>query len=313
MVIQHPHEARKKNRSLPLVELCLFGKKTTKTTAMKKDDAGINCSCSNSNNNNSDIINESLTAIQTQHTADKTTDGTKGDNNSDKYNDERLAAVQTHNNNQQHSTDFVMKTIIARRLGIYCDNDVMNILHDPKEVVVLVFPHEKALDLEDGLRLAEERCHNINNSSNINNNNDVAKTSNCKKKKMNLIFIDATWKYAKEMEKGTDNDNEWPKNLIRVQLTPSSSSVAGSGNIDNDDGWKTPSPTAAAAATFIERRFHIRTPPSPNHLSTAESIAWIVGRVEHNPVIYESIMTALDYMVSVWKKSIANNDDTKRG
>jgi hypothetical protein len=91
--------------------------------------------------------------------------------------------------NQQppHSTaatdDFVMKTIIARRLGIYCDSNVMKRIHDPNEVVVLVFPHDKALDLDDGLRLAEKRC-----KSNINNNNsNNGDTAN--KKKMTLILF----------------------------------------------------------------------------------------------------------------------------
>ena len=55
-------------------------------------------------------------------------------------------------------------------VGICCNNDVMGLLHDPNEVAVLVFPHEKAVELEDGLRLAEERCK----SNNIDiSNNDI--------------------------------------------------------------------------------------------------------------------------------------------
>ena len=199
---------------------------------------------------------------------------------------------------REHSKDFVMKTIVARRLGVYCDDDVMGLLRDPNEVAVLVFPHEDALELEDGLRLAEGRCKS--------NNIDISNDAKEEKKKMTLIFIDATWKYAKEMEKCTDSDNQWPENLIRVRITPpSSTSTSSKVNLDgsdDDDGWKTPSLTTTTTTTtpFIERRFRIRTPPSSNHLCTAESIAWIVSRVERNPVIYESIMTALDYMVSVW-------------
>ena len=290
MVVQHPHEARKKNRSLPLVELCLFGTKT--------DDEGV------PNNDGGD--NESSTAIrkktQYETTADESESTTTNATNGETTNDDNAPPPRR----QEYSKDFVMKTIIARRLGIYCDNDVMELLHDPNEVVVLVFPHEDALQLEDGLRLAEERCKSstININRNIDNDNNTTE-----KKKMTLIFIDATWKYAKEMEKCTDSVNEWPENLIRVQITPSSSSSSSSSskvNLDgSDDGWKTPSLTTTTTPSltttpFIERRFHIRTPPSSNHLCTAESIAWIVSRVEHNPVIYDSIMTALDYMVSVW-------------
>jgi DTW domain-containing protein YfiP len=150
---------------------------------------------------------------------------------------------------------------------------------------------------------------------------------------MTLIFIDATWKYAKEMEKCTDSNNGWPTNLIRVQLTPSSSSSLSTSssssstvNGGSDDGWEetsssspSPPPISTTTVPFVERRFHIRTPPSSNHLCTAECIAFIVSRVESNPIIYTSIMTALDYMVSVWNNSSisANDDDdddeTKQG
>lgn len=212
--------------------------------------------------------------------------------------------------------DFVMKIDVCRRFGDMCDVDVMRILRDPDEVVVLVFPHECALDLEDGLRLAEGRC-GIIHDDNHSNNDEAMPNNEChdgilvpeQKKKMTLVFIDATWKYAKEMEKGTNADGQWPENLIRVQMTPTSSTIGGGGggrkaNVDDsDDGWKT--------ATFIERRFHIRTPPSPDHLSTAESIAWIVSRVEHNPQIYESIMSALDYMVEVWRSCTTSAGDGK--
>ena len=139
----------------------------------------------------------------------------------DECDDERLNDNNAPPRQQEYSKDFVMKTIIARRLGIYCDNDVMELLHDPNEVAVLVFPHEDALELEDGLRLAEERFKS--NNIDINNNNNNAKKE--KRKKMTLIFIDATWKCAKEMEKCTDSDNEWPTNLIRVQITPRQSMI----------------------------------------------------------------------------------------
>ena len=335
VVIQHPHEVRKKNRSLPLVELCLFGKKKKK----EEEDGGDaeqekkEGNSSYSSRNNSDNNNESLAAnnnLPMQHRiADKsgliiTAKGVTKGETSNSNSSNNLSSQQ--NQRQQHSTatdDFVMKTIIARRLGIYCDSDVMRLIHDPNEVVVLVFPHEKALDLEDGLRLTENRCKNNNNiNNNRNNNNNEVPGGECcsltKKKKITLIFIDATWKYAKEMEKGTDSNNGWPTNLIRVQLTPSSSSLSTSSsssstvNGGSDDGWEETSPTTATTTVpFVERRFHIRTPPSSNHLCTAECIAFIVSRVESNPIIYTSIMTALDYMVSVWNNSsiLANDDD----
>jgi DTW domain-containing protein YfiP len=294
----------------------LFGKK--KKEDAEKEAKGNSSDCSR---NNSDNNNEGLAAnnhLQTQHRIDdksglitSTKGVTKGETT--KSNSSNNLSSQ-QNQQQPHSTattdDFVMKTIIARRLGIYCDSNVMKLIHDPNEVVVLVFPHDKALDLDDGLRLAEKRCKS--NNININNNSNDGDTA--KKKKMTLIFIDATWKYAKEMDKGTDLNNGWPTNLIRVQLTPSSSSSSTSSsysstiNGSDDNGWK--APPIATATSFIERRFHIRTPPSSNHLCTAECIAYIVSRVESNPMIYTSIMTAVDYMVTVWNQlSIANTDD----
>jgi DTW domain-containing protein YfiP len=317
VVIQHPHEVRKKNRSLPLVELCLFGKKN-------KEEAEGNSTSYSSSRNNSDNNNEGLDAnnhLQTKHRiADKSglITTTKGVTKGETSNSNSSINLSSQQNQQpQHSTaattdDFVMKTIIARRLGIYCDSNVMKRIHDPNEVVVLVFPHDKALDLDDGLRLAEKRCKSSNN---INNNNDG---DTAKKKKMTLIFIDATWKYAKEMDKGTDLNNGWPTNLIRVQLTPSSSSSSSTSSsyssTVNGGDEETSSSSIATATTvpaFVERRFHIRTPPSSNHLCTAECIAYIVSRVESNPIIYTSIMTTVDYMVTVWNQLsiLANTDD----
>jgi len=48
------------------------------------------------------------------------------------------------------------------------------------------------------------------------------------------------------------------------------------------------------------RRFDIRTPPSPQHLSTAECLAWVVSRVEERPEIYDTLMKPLDLMVQQW-------------
>jgi len=213
-----------------------------------------------------------------------------------------------------------MKTIVGRRFGDHCDLDVMKFLRDPDEVVVLVFPHKQALDLEAGFCLAEERCGIDRNEVKKNDCDDggdssevidsTACTKGTKLKKMTLIFIDATWQHAKEMEAATENAGEWPENLIRVQMTPSSAGgvkVHVDGSCRRTDEYNTgdnenkSTNSSNKGEKFIERRFLIRTPPSPDHLSTAESIAWIASRVENNPQIYESIMKALDYMVEIWR------------
>lgn len=291
VILQHPHELRKKNRSLPLVDLCLFGKS-------QKDDQN--------NDAQEDIPISQGTAVLSNITKD--------DQNDTK---DMLA---------QGRTDFVMKTIVMRRFGEYTDPNVMQILHDPNEVIVLVFPHKDALDLEEGIRLAEERCGFINDAEKKNESHDSGQTKTIdtkddapqipKNKKMTLIFIDATWKHAREMEAASSV--EWPENLIRVQLKPSgsnSSKVSGQRNHDEGDNAKAEISTSEGP-NFIERRFQIRTPPSPDHLSTAECLAWIASRVEHNPDIYQGIMKTLDYMVKTWEqfteKSTSDNRKSKR-
>ena len=270
VVMQHPHELKRKNRSLPLVELCMFG--------------------------------------------------IGGERNEETSCKEGSIEVKSKTNTPAHGRDFVMKTIVGRRFGDHCDLDVMNILRDTNEVVVLVFPHKQALDLEAGFRLAEERCgidrneekktdcHDGGDSSDV--IDSTASTKGPKLKKITLIFIDATWQHAKEMEAATENAGEWPQNLIRVQMTPSSAGgvkvhVNGSckrtDEDNNGDNESESTNNSNKRETFIERRFLIRTPPSPDHLSTAESIAWIASRVENNPQIHESIMKALDYMVEIWR------------
>ena len=290
VVLQHPHELRKKNRSLPLVDLCLFGKGRNK----KNNDA------------QEDRPSSQGTEVPSN--------STKDDQNDTK--DDTLA---------QGRKDFVLKTIVMRRFGEYTDANVMQILHDPNEVIVLVFPQKDALDLEEGIRLAEERCGFINDTEKkyeihasgqtktIETNDDVQIPKN---KKMTLIFIDATWKHAREMEAASSV--EWPENLIRVQLKPSgSNSSEFSGQRNHDEGDNAIAEISTnEGQNFIERRFQIRTPPSPDHLSTAECLAWIASRVEHNPDIYQGIMKTLDYMVKTWEqfteKSTSDNRKSKR-
>jgi DTW domain-containing protein YfiP len=237
IVLQHPHELRRKNRSLPLVELALFGK--------------------------------------------------------------HLGNEEQKNSSTTTDRDFVMKTIVGRRIGENTDDAVSKLLIDPNEVVALVFPHPNAMDLEDGLLLAESKLKDNSQSQEGKANESHSD------KKMTLIFIDASWKHAKEMDNKTEAAGVWPKNLIRVQLTPSTSPTANQEETTSSD----------SKPAFIQRRFQIRAPPSPDHLSTAECMAWIASRVEQNSEIYEGIMKVLDYMVELWRgfASSDGSDDKRKG
>jgi hypothetical protein len=91
---------------------------------------------------------------------------------------------------------------------------------------------------------------------------------------LTIIFLDATWKFARQMEKAS----VFPPHTQRVQLTPA------------HDLQSLPQ----------LQRFDIRTPPSPAHLCSAECLALVVSRVEERPALYESLMRPLDFMVAQW-------------
>jgi DTW domain-containing protein YfiP len=67
------------------------------------------------------------------------------------------------------------------------------------------------------------------------------------KPSVNLIFLDATWKYAREMDKANLQHEQYPKGMLRVEIGPTD------------------------MESFVPRRFGIRKPPSEHHLSTAEA------------------------------------------
>ena len=91
--------------------------------------------------------------------------------------------------------------------------------------------------------------------------------------RISLLFIDATWKFAREMMRAS----VFPSRTRHVQL-----------NLDQDLGH------------IVPRRFDIRTPPSDQHLSTAECIALVLAKVEGNSDIYAVMMKPLDLMVQQW-------------
>ena len=239
IVLQHPHELRRKNRSMPLVDLCMFG----------------------------------------------------------------------NTNHDMHSDqDFIMKTIVGRGLGPERHADVINILNDTDEVIVLVFPGPNAMDLEQGIQLAEKKCE-------FENKDGDTRDSTLLMKKITLLFIDATWKHAREMNaKLTSCLN--CKHWIQVQLVPNVSendrTQAPHQNDAQSNSERNIESTRQTSFDFVQRRFQIRAPPSPNHLSTAECLAWVVSRVEKNPLIYETISKVLDHMVRLWKDNVEFHNEKKR-
>ena len=80
------------------------------------------------------------------------------------------------------------------------------------------------------------------------------------------------------MDKANIQNECYPKHMLRVQLS----------ELDFD--------------CFKPRRFDIRTPPTDQHLSTAESVAFVLSKIEedHSHIIYDTIMKPLDLMVQQW-------------
>lgn len=63
---------------------------------------------------------------------------------------------------------------------------------------------------------------------------------------------------------------------------------------------------------FQPRRFDIRSPPSAEHLSTAEALAKSLSRIEDDDnFIYNTIMKPLDLMVRQWHGFAATTKTTR--
>ena len=302
IILQHPHECRRKNRSLPVIELCLGN------------------------------VNE--------------------DNESINYFDRN-----------RKMKDFNLRIVTGRRLGENTPKDVMQLISKPN--TLLIYPSENAITLQEGLELLKKRRRQIEterkrnkrakeNESLMIKNEDGANCYRMVKTraignnidgqsdifedfdpKITLIFIDATWKYAKEMEKKNTSLKLWPDDLIRIRLCPPSESciMEEKRNLlhfltlgQNEIGKQMQSHSFSMAKShsytnsdcenitfknndifvpndYTPRRFDIRTPPSEEHLSTAECIAWVVSAIEEdNGFVYKTLMRPLDYMVKLWRE-----------
>eukprot|EP01083_Nonionella_stella_P130075 394751_1 len=93
------------------------------------------------------------------------------------------------------------------------------------------------------------------------------------------------------MDTKSIENNSWPKHMIRIKLNPEK----------GDCG-----------ENFQPKRFDIRSPPSINHLSTAECIAHVLRIVEagkkskvdserKDDCLFNTLMKPLDLMVKQWR------------
>lgn len=282
IVLQHPHELRRKNRSLPIIELCL--------QSHKKEE---HSEPSDSSKTFENAKEENLEG-----------ENTKQKRNINKSKIKKLSVIQTGKD--------CLYTVVARRLGDLIPEKITRLINDTNHAL-LVYPSENSVSLQEALKILNERQElsqksEKENDIKLNEQQGTSDELNSKildqdidNDKITLIFLDATWKYAREMDAKTAALSLWPKDLIRVQLSPTNNSDASDSNNDKEEKEsKKKTTTESIPSGFIPHRFDIRTPPSENHLSTAECIAWVVSSIEGNPLIYDTFMKPLDYMVHLW-------------
>lgn len=174
---------------------------------------------------------------------------------------------------------------VGRRLGSSISpKRIMDIIRDDSEPLLLLYPGPDAIPLQQAMKMIDDEPSN----------------NESKKKKINILVLDSTWKYAREMDLKNKEESQYPSRMIRIQLKPTTDD-----KMPND--------------TFKPGRFDIRTPPTSDHLSTAECIAWIASRVEtqDSTLLLDTLLKPLDCMVSKWKsfkneKRPAQDDASQR-
>jgi len=135
---------------------------------------------------------------------------------------------------------------------------------------------DEAIELADGIKEIRRMHSSHKNMTNETNPSSIPTSNKDNDGIITLIFLDATWKYAKEMHKKTSLRNAWPQNMLQVKLSPTSNS------------------------RYKPNRFNIRATPSLDQMSTAECIAFVVSVIEDREELYDTLMKPLDCMVNIW-------------
>jgi hypothetical protein len=135
-----------------------------------------------------------------------------------------------------------------------------------------------------------------------------------------VIALDATWKYANEMDRANILHGCYPNQCLRrVRLTSVDFHHPLFQKIEQQNG-------VSVTMQRCSNRFSIRTPPKSKatsmptdgnddisnivHLSTAECLAYVLARIEQNDNIYHTIMKPLDLMVRQWQSHYNHASET---
>lgn len=126
-----------------------------------------------------------------------------------------------------------------------------------------------------------------------------------------LFFLDATWQFAREM------DRSLKRHLVQQQQPQQGNQhqELESGGSDILDFRRVCFNLSEDLDLlnqydnngFIPRRFDIRKPPSEEQLCTAEAISRVVAVIEGRPEIHSAIMNPLDLMVTKWRNMLSQN------
>lgn len=130
-----------------------------------------------------------------------------------------------------------------------------------------------------------------------------------------VIALDATWKYANEMDRANVQHGCYPKHgMRRVRLTSVDfQHQLFQRQVERQNGDE-------IKMQQYSSRFLIRTPPKTKevtdddgdrkrlvYLSTAECLAYVLARIEQNDKIYQTVMKPLDLMVQQWQSHYINS------
>jgi DTW domain-containing protein YfiP len=203
---------------------------------------------------------------------------------------------------------------VGRRLGDRIDPKVMALLQPPN-IPILLYPNDdpktttqtstnkeieqKVVSLTQAIKQIQQRsCTGAETHLHQEEpqRHDAKPASASSYGRIVFLLLDATWKYAREMNQANLQHDQYPPNLMRVSLEPG----------DLPEG-------------FTPRRFDIRTTPQDKDdgvstetwMCTAECIARVLSRTEDNPEIYETITKPLDTMVRKWNAFVGDRPKTR--
>jgi histone arginine demethylase JMJD6 len=154
------------------------------------------------------------------------------------------------------------------------------VLNSMASRVLLVFPAPEAISLDSALQQPTAPSIPLSTSP-------VGSYSDANDRRVvNVVFIDGTWQHAKEMVASNIQAGRFPKETKMVKIS-----------INDMRSWP---PEKSGICSYKPRRFDIRTPPSPEHFSTGETMAWVLSKIENDPSLYECLLRPLDLMVEKW-------------